>query len=367
MRSCGTHELASSDAGASSECAPLRRSRAGLAARALLVSVVVVWLGAARASADASWLSLAGDGCGFEREELAGRILDAVVGTANAELSVDVDIIAGARATAIVRLMRGAERLGVRKIEAASCEEALAAVVAVTALALSSTVMAVPATGAAEVTASEQPPIVVEPRERSPAIEPASAMESESEGPRLEPSAASSSRWRMLAGVGIDVGTIDEGTATIAIEVGAALQLGGGEARALARYGVPTTQQEREEIARFASDDSGSNSTSTRTDFSAAALDYCLGIDTARWLGACGGLELALTRRVQVEHPAGRPRSEREHVALGVGPTAGLALVLRAVALQPQLGLSAQWPLVGARSAAHPIGLRAIFAGSAPF
>ncbi|HMI92881.1 MAG TPA: hypothetical protein VK509_16010 [Polyangiales bacterium] len=306
-------------------------------------------------------MSLAdGARCGAERAELARRILDAVAGSANLELSVEVRIVDGAGTSAVVRLMRGAERIGVRRIEAASCDDALAAVVAVTALALSSTPQEVPATAPATAHASEQPAVLVE---RASVVEQVSAIERESEGAQLEPGEASGGRWRMLGGVGMDVGTVD--TATIAIEAGAALRLAGGEARALVRYGVPTSQQEREEVAATAS--SGHSSSSLRADFAAAALDYCLGIDEAQWLGACGGLELALTRRVRVEQAAGGTRSEREELAFGLGPSAGLTLVLRAVPLQPQLALSAQWALVAAKSAARPIGVRAIFGGAVPF
>jgi len=281
-----------------------------------------------------------------------------VAGAANPELRVAVEIVDGERTTAVVRLTHGLELLGVRRIAASSCDEALAAVVAVTALALSSTVQEAPSTPAEAVPASSEP---VSTEARAPL--PASAIDDHGDdAPQTEPAEPTQERWRLLAGVGMDVGTLE--AATLAIGVGAALRLGPGEARALARYGPPTSQHEREEVAPSVSTGS---STHLRADFAAAALDYCLGIDAAQWLGACGGVELALTRSVQVAQTTGLARRERERFALGLGPVAGVALVLRAVPLQPQLELSAQWHAIGAEPAAQPFGLRAIFGGAVPF
>jgi hypothetical protein len=296
-------------------------------------------------------LSVAGSAdCVADRDRLAGQILEAVAGTANAELSVDVDIVDGsddderASTTALVRLMLGPELVGVREIRAASCDEALAAVVAVTALALS--------TGAQEAPArSVAAPATV--RAPAPRIDDAVQVEP------VEPAVANDERWRLLAGAGMDVGTLP--AATIAVAVGAGLRLGPGEARAFARYGLPSSQHEREVMTGSAS------SASLRADFAATALDYCLGIDAAQWLGACGGLELAVKRRVQVEQAAGQERSERERIGLSLGPVAGLALVLRAVPLQPQLELAAQWPVLGAEPAADVLGLRATVGAAVPF
>jgi hypothetical protein len=166
----------------------------------------------------------------------------------------------------------------------------------------------------------------------------------------------------LLAGLGLDVGTL--AVATIAIEAGAALRLGPGEARALLRYGVPSTRSEHEQVAAATSATRGAD---LRADFAVAALDYCLGLDRAQWLAACGGLELALKRTVHSEGASGEPRRERRRVALALAPSAGVAFTLRAATLQPRLELAAQWPLLVDELAAQPLAVRALLGGAVSF
>jgi hypothetical protein len=140
--------------------------------------------------------------------------------------------------------------------------------------------------------------------------------------------------WRLLAGLGVDLGTLARPTLLVA--GGAALALGRAELRAIGRYGVPSTTEEASvDLERL------------RVDFGAAALDACWSLDRAGWLSACGGLELSLTRSVRTREAPEEPPSRSKRVEPAFGPLAGLMLVLREVPGQPQLELSAQLPLAG--------------------
>jgi hypothetical protein len=310
------------------------------------------WLGLAAllllarsARADEPWLLVrGGPWCAGQSEALAARISHAIAGARNAALHVEVSLEQGTPARALVRVMLGSRLLGSKTLEVSSCDEALDAVAAVVALALSSLADAQPAPAETAVAGEKE---VTEP-----ARAPASTLHSRriDAGPAPGPHARVRG-WRLLAGLGVDLGTLARPTLLVA--GGAALALGRTELRAIGRYGVPSTTEEASvDLER------------QRIDFGAAALDACWGLDRAGWLSACGGLELSLTRSVHTRESPGEPPSRAKRVEPAFGPLAGLLLVLREVPGQPQLELSAQLPLAGRAPAP---GFRAALGGGMLF
>jgi hypothetical protein len=309
------------------------------------------------ARSDAPWLTVRGGAdCSVRGEDLAARVSAAVAGTRNPLLRADVDLTGPGPITAFVRLREGSRVLGSKTLALRSCDEARDAVVAVLALALSS----VRAESPRE---TEQPSAAVEPAESRaapvPPLEaapvPARAERAHPEAvPRPDDSAGDPRRARsvrLLATFGLDVGTLTHPTLLVA--GGTALALGRAELRAIGRYGVPSTTEEQDvDLERL------------RVDFGAAALDACWGLDRARWLSACGGVELSLVRSVHTRQAAGQVNGEDVRVAAAFGPLAGLSLVLRDVPGQPQLELSAQLPLAGRAPAP---GFRAALGGGLLF
>jgi hypothetical protein len=315
------------------------------------------WLGLAAlllllprmARADEPWLVVrAGPWCSGQSEALAARIGAAIAGARNDALNVVVSFEPGPPARAVVQLMLGARLLGSKTLEVSSCDEALDAVAAVASLALSSLADAQSAPAETALAGVETKEITAPARESASTAHVRRIDAGPAPGPN-----ARVHRWRLLAGLGIDLGTLARPTPLVA--GGAALALGRAELRAIGRYGVPSTTEEASvELERL------------RADFGAAALDACWGLDRARWLSACGGLELSLTRSVQTRQVPGQPPSRAKRVEPAFGPLAGLLLVLRDVPGQPQLELSAQLPLAGAGKAPAP-GFRAALGGGLLF
>lgn len=313
------------------------------------------WLGLAAllllprpARAGEPWLVVrAGSWCSGQSQALAARIGAAIAGARNDALNVAVSLEPGPPAHAVVQLMLGARLLGSKTLEVNSCDEALDAVAAVVALALSSPADARPPETTAALRMDETQPETAITR-------PARAHERAAHVRRIDAGAVPESRVRgvrLLAGLGVDLGMLARPTLLVA--GGAALALGRAELRAVGRYGVPSTTEEANvELERM------------RVDFGAAALDACWGLDRAGWLSACGGVELSLTRSVHTRELPGEPRSRAKRVEPGFGPLAGLMLVLRDVPGQPQLELSAQLPLAGRAPAP---GFRAALGGGLLF
>jgi hypothetical protein len=305
--------------------------------------MLVALPGRARAAVD--WLTFRGT-CAVDREQLAQRIEREVAGARSAGLSLVLELYAGTPVRGQLALRQGTRDLGTKQVEAASCAAALEVLVAIGALALSS----FPApdaepSGATPAAASIVPTSTVA---ALPQAQRTFARQDQAGDPaRRAPGAPS---WRVLAGAGVALGA--SSPTTLLVTGGAAVSLGPGELRLLGRYGVPATAEEVEASAR-----------SVRHDFGAAAMDYCYGLDRARWLSLCGGLELVTRRERRVESGAqGRVESTRRAPLLG--PSAGLLLVLRRVAAQPQLELAALVPVWGAPPG---FGFRASLGGGLPF
>jgi hypothetical protein len=300
------------------------------------------FVGHASAS-EPTWLRVAGAAeCSPSPDALAARIRAAAIGTPRPDLAVRVEL--RGRVTAQVQLTRGAQDLGTKRIEAADCGEVVDAVVAVVALALS--VEPPP-----EPTSSPRS-AVPEPRPPAPVLPPAPPLDVDraaSAAPEAEVA-----RWRLSLSVGPDRGTLRE--PTLFGRVGAALRAGPGELRAALAYAAPSL---REEV--------GTRTERTRADFAAAAFDYCHGLDRERWLGACAGLQLGLGRISQLTRSPQGSRIEQEHLEPRASVLASLLLAYRAVALQPELELAAQVPLLGEPAQDRSLGYRALFGGSVQF
>jgi hypothetical protein len=295
------------------------------------------------------WLRFSGsERCSVSPEVLASRIREATLGTPNPELGVEVTISGGVRTTARVRLTLGSLSIGMKELEARTCDEMLDAITTVVALALSSgeeasVVPPVPAarradTGLGDVGLPEHTP--------APALPADVAAPGElGQGTR---------GWRVLLGVGADRGSLSE--ATLVVRAGAAARLGGGELRALASYGVPSVREEVADVLRR-----------VRADFGAVALDYCHGLDAERWVSACGGLELVLRRYSRVEQAPQELRTLTEQFEPSTSVLAGLAFVYRDATVQPQLDVTAWRSLLGTLAEAPPLGFRAALGAAVQF
>jgi hypothetical protein len=332
-------------------------TQAGGFAKGFGALCTVLWL-VASARAEPGWLRVNTEGpCRVAEAGLEARIERAVAGPRNSALQVEVeldrldaDARAGSEPTrARVRLWLGGRAAGDKRLEADSCEEALDAVVAVAALALSTTAANLEHVQASTPTRA---PLAALATRRAPGSAPAAT----TAGVRVDQArpaatATDAAPWRIWLGAGIDAGSLAQPTALVT--GGAARALQRAELRLLGRYGVRVTDEQSE--ADFQS---------VRSEYGAAALDACLGLDRRRWLSFCAGLELRLKRVQRTSGVAGAPHAESSRLEPSLGPGAALALVLRSVIAQPQLELSAQVPVLGAPST---LAFRAALGGGMPF
>jgi hypothetical protein len=152
--------------------------------------------------------------------------------------------------------------------------------------------------------------------------------------------------WHALAAAGLDgVG----GHATAVLGAGVALQSRVSAWRALVWYGGRSIEREAE----------GVESSETRSDFAAATLDYCRGLDGMGWIGLCGGVELALARRWRAEQYENTPRREREVLYPGASAALGAVFAYPGAGLEPRVDISARWPVVGGPAEERGLGIRA--------
>jgi hypothetical protein len=294
---------------------------------------VVCCAGTARASE--RLLEIApGSACDADLELLERRISAALIGTPDPELRVAVSLEESSGVSARLELRRGALTLGEKQIGAATCGEAIEAVIAIAALALG--------------TPPDEPPVAREqPLERE-RRSTAGMVDDAGRTTSLE-----KTRARLLAGAGGDRGSLRE--PTLVLRLGAAVPLGPGELRAVAWYGLPSVREEiSEQFER------------TRQDFGTAELDYCANVDGAGWIAACGGLEAGWRRLSRLARAPSEPRTEAERIELTLAAVAGLSLAYRSSVVQPALDVSAHLPVAGGAQPA-PFGLRAVFGAALPF
>ncbi len=290
-----------------------------------------------RSAAEEPWLDVEGGAhCSATAAELAASIRSQVAGEPNPALRVKVTLSnAGRGATsgasptlARIEVAIGAQSVGVKRLEAATCAEALEGVVAVVALALSSEALGHDASA----------PVSATPEVAAHAVDDA--------GQRSHDVAARADDVSLLLLVAADRGTLVE--PTVVVGAGAALRLNAGELRSALWYALPSV---REEVS------TGLERTST--DYLAVALGYCRGFDAGEWLSGCSGLELGLARHARELEAPDEPRTERERSTPRLAASLGLTLAYRDAPLQPALDLSAQFPLLGGLSEAASFGLRA--------
>jgi hypothetical protein len=319
----------------------------------------------------APWLTAVGETCGVSLAELEGRVSEAVAGERDPDVRVTVSLRNGSRdgsehgATVVVRLRKGDHDLGSRRVVAPDCEEAIDAVVAVVALALSSA--REPFSEAAKprddrVGAGSAPETTIRGGVNrigaSPAIEPTIPSSASLDaakagsgdavldaGEQLHAGDSSAAGWRALAATGLD-GV--PGRATGVLGAGAALQSGVSAWRAQVWYGARSFEEEAE----------GARSSETRSDFAAATLDYCRGVDGLGWFGVCSGVELSLARRWRSEQYENAPRQEHEALYPGASAVLGAVLAYPGARLEPRLDISARWPVVGGPAEDGKVGIR---------
>jgi hypothetical protein len=320
-----------------------KRIRVGICASLLLTTAFV-----AEARAEADWLETRVHGeCSPAPDELAERIARAVAGGRNPSLRLELELERDSQphARARLRLWRDMRQMGEKQLEAASCAELLEGVVAVAALALSSE-----RSEEAEPAPTGEPNTPLTPTVQTP---PRSARATNVRPDRRPQLAApeQAGQWRVWLAAGLDLASTAQ--VTPLVSAGTARSFGRVELRLLGRYGLPSTETEVEADLR-----------SLRSEYGAALLDTCLGIDRRSWLSACAGLELRLRHVRRVLQSEGGSRTESSRLEASFGPSAALSLVLRSVAAQPQLELAAQLPLVGAPSA---LAFRAAVGAGVPF
>lgn len=297
------------------------------------------------------WLSASGSPrCPVRSELLAARVASAVVGELDPELRAAVLLHDSRQGTAAtVSLSRGSLELGHRQLAAASCEQALAAVVAVTALALSSMVSTEPSAVA------QQAPPVARP-EPQPAVAAAAALR-EPVTP-LDPGAsgaAGAAEGALSLSMGAD---LTASTLVAALGGGVALRAGGGEWRAQLWYGLPALSEEEEALPL--------RSVQTRSDRGALALAHCRELGALSWLAPCAGLELGVVRHWRAQTLDGQARDERRWLEPWLAAALGAKLTYRASGWQPQLELSMLLPALDTADGRR-IGLRARAGVAVPF
>lgn len=320
----------------------------------------------ATAVTHSSWLEVRTDGA-CSAGDLAEQIAERIVGERNPTLRVEVDLRKEARAiAAALSIFRGGERVGQKALLAPTCAEAVAAVTAVVALAVShpTGLRAPPAAGdevdsrpeRSHAGATPQPaPGLARPGPAEPRLP--QKIES-SRRPHIEGDTASPHpvrhplEVRFVGAAGVDVGTLaDPGPV---LGGGARAAAAWGELRGLVWYGLPST---REEVSLV--------SERTRADFLALSLDYCRGLDKARWLGLCGGLETSL-KRTSRSVRADEHESEEDRLDPTFGPLLSATFAYRAARWVPEVDLSMRLPLLEAAGHARP-GFRAAFGAALPF
>lgn len=317
------------------------------------------------ARADNSWLEVRTDAA-CPAEHLADQIAERIVGERNAELSVRVDLRREAGATvAALDIVRGSETLGERTLRAPTCEEALAAVAAVVALAVShppglptraterAEQSSLPAPAAAVATPLPEgelaPP--ARPSARSLLAAPPSRKASfERDASARQPELR---EVRFVGAAGVDVGTLTEPGPVLG--VGARAGAGWGELRGVAWYGLPSTREEVSVVTER-----------TRVDFLALSLDYCHGLDKERWLGLCAGLETSLRRTLRREQAGDEPAREEARLEPTCGPLLSAAFAYRSARWVPELDVSMRLPLLEATGSAR-FGFRAAIGVALPF
>jgi hypothetical protein len=159
--------------------------------------------------------------------------------------------------------------------------------------------------------------------------------------------------FRFVGAAGVDVGTLAEPTAVL----GAGTRAGGvwGELRGFAWYGLPST---REEVSV--------TTERTRADFLALTLDYCHGLDRARWLGLCAGVETSLSRTWRLRQAAEQAAREEERLEPTFGPLLSAAFAYRAARWVPELDVSLRLPMPEASGLSKP-RFRAAIGAALPF
>ncbi|HKU43807.1 MAG TPA: hypothetical protein VJR89_36860, partial [Polyangiales bacterium] len=223
-----------------------------------------------------------------------------------------------------------AQELGTKRLLTASCDEAVAAAVAVLALAMS-------APAAAEGDEAAAPPPAAEGGEPD-LVQPVA--------PALEPEPASDAapaRVRIALRAGLDVGTLQATTAYLAAT--AAWLAGPVEWRAVLGFGLPYVEEEVEtdRAVRF------------RESFAMLDLGGCYGWGGGFRLAACAAGELGLIRSAHSSNGSGD-----EKTAVRVSGVFGAQLGYRASAVSPELELAAVATPFGASQAGR-LSLRASF------
>jgi hypothetical protein len=228
---------------------------------------------------------------------------------------------------AMVRLQNATRDEIETVIDAASCEEALDAVVVVLALAFGTDrAAASPAGEPAAVLAEASPPLSAPPAADA-ATAGASFLDRTPPGGAVGAPYPADQALRIALATGADSGTLP--VATLYVSGAVARSLAAFELRGVVRYGLPTVDDSAEDGA----------SQSERNDFGALELRGCYGIGSRLRLSGCTGTELGAVRRSRRWQSEERTGEESALDTRFSGVLAA-AVAHRAGPIQPELELS---------------------------
>lgn len=297
----------------------------------LLATLAVLGFAPPLRAEPASWLVLEG-ACETSAADMALRLDPELIGSRAARARVTISALAeGYRVT--LRASRGETDLGVKRLVAPTCDDAVDAAVLVLSLALTEV--------AAEVGPSGTTPD--EPQLGFAFSSPAVAVEAD-EAPRA-PDAVSKGHGRRLGMLfGVDTGTLAVPTAY----VGAALTVpvAAWELWGAVRYGLPSEHESIE----------ATTSEQTRRDFGALELSLCRGVGAAWRFSLCAGGEFGVVR-IERTRREGELAIDTDEDRPRVAGVASVRFGRRTGVFVPELELSAAAAPIGP-GATPTLGLR---------
>jgi hypothetical protein len=294
--------------------------------------------------------------CGDAALGLEHRVERALEGARRATLEAAVAIDASSTGYRVTIVTRDASSdLGTTEIAAPTCDEAVDAAVVVLALALTERDAPAPAASPDSESHGVAPEPPVSPNDPAApllvAAAPARArVDHGVRAPEARP--GTSNETRVALATGVDAGTLPHPTLTLSGGIGASLST--LELRALARYGLPATDETVETGLVE----------STRHDFATVELRACAGSGQAFRLSACAGAEagaVRIERHRSAENAA--PRDERS-LAPRLSGTLAALLAHRGGLVEPEIELAGVAVALGRSDGAPPVALR-VSAGAA--
>lgn len=294
-------------------------------------------------------------GVAQELERRLERRLDETF-PAGLEAFVEIDESeAGYRVT--IETRAGSKALGTKRIDVASCDEAVDAAVEVLSLAFASQTgkeASGPPPATLDVPPATEPAPPLEPSTNAAATRPARAEARVDRGaaPSDTRSNATSSAMRASLAAGADAGTLAQPTAVVA--AGVSRSFSELELRGSVRYGLPVVTETVE--TGFTE--------SMRSDFGALDLVACYGVGASFRASACAGAEASAVRTTRRLETRDGTDVDEDAVAPRLSGTLGALFSHRGGLIEPEIELAAAAVAVGRDEGASWLALR-VTAGAA--